>query len=127
MSREVKPGVYRHFKGKCYEVICIAEHTETGEKLVIYKAMYGEQKLWVRHYDMLVSEVDREKYPDAGQRYRFEYVGDDEPIDGETQKDDGWICETCIYYPPSSLGRKPCSYCDPDNPLMNCYSRREDL
>lgn len=67
-------GVYRHYKNKYYVVEDVAEHTETGEKLVIYRALYGENKLWARPYDMFLSEVDHEKYPDVKQMWRFEEV-----------------------------------------------------
>lgn len=76
MSRELKQGIYRHFKGNEYAVIDIAEHTETGEKLVVYKAMYGEFKTYVRPIDMFMSKVDKDKYPDADHEYRFEHVRD---------------------------------------------------
>lgn len=65
-------GIYKHFKGDYYIVLDVAEHTETGEKLVIYRALYGETKLYARPYDMFLSKVDREKYPDVEQEYRLE-------------------------------------------------------
>ena len=55
----VTPGRYRHFKGNEYEVTGIATHSETGEKLVVYQALYGEQGLWVRPYDMFIETVEQ--------------------------------------------------------------------
>lgn len=64
--------VYRHFKGDYYLVIDVAYNSETNEKYVVYRALYSDNKLWIRPYDMFMSEVDHEKYPDVKQKYRLE-------------------------------------------------------
>jgi len=75
MQRELMIGrKYRHFKGKEYQVIDVAMHSETREKMVVYRALYDDFSLFVRPYDMFLSEVDREKYPDVPAKYRFELI-----------------------------------------------------
>ncbi len=64
--------IYRHFKGNTYQIITIAEHSETGEMFVIYQAMYGNYKTYARPMDIFLEKLDKEKYPQATQEYRFE-------------------------------------------------------
>ena len=83
-ERDIQVGdIVRHFKREwvseesaeyLYKVLAFAQHTENGEKLVIYEALYPPYKTCARPYGMFMSEVDREKYPDVQQKYRFEKV-----------------------------------------------------
>ena len=66
--------IYRHFKGKLYQIIAIATHSESREKMVVYQALYDDFGTYVRPYDMFISEVDYEKYPEVTARYRFALV-----------------------------------------------------
>lgn len=70
---EIKLGRYRHFKGNEYEVLGVAQHSETGEELVVYRALYGEGGLWVRPAAIWNENVERE-----GNTYtRFTYIGEE--------------------------------------------------
>ena len=85
-AERMMPGdVVRHFKGNCYEILYFARDSETREEVVVYRALYGERGVWVRPKAMFFSPVDREKYPDAPQAWRFECVTDS----AQEGRDDG--------------------------------------
>lgn len=72
MSETIKPGRYRHFKGKEYEALYIATHSETREEMVVYRALYGERGVWVRPASMWNEVIERD-----GKTYRrFTYIGE---------------------------------------------------
>ena len=74
--REIEIGaIYRHFKGNLYKVVDVVLNSEDDtKKIVIYEALYGEHLKWGRDLDMFLSEVDKSKYKDVNQKYRFEKV-----------------------------------------------------
>lgn len=73
MSEEIRPGRYRHFKGKEYEVLGVARYSETEEEYVVYRQLYGEHSLWVRPASMWNEMVTR----DGKAQRRFTYVGEE--------------------------------------------------
>ncbi|MCR4741031.1 MAG: DUF1653 domain-containing protein [Lachnospiraceae bacterium] len=78
--------IYKHFKGNLYQIVDIAENTETGEKLVIYRSLIEPDKTWARDLEMFMSRVDKEKYPDVTEEYRFTEVTGDEMESGDPPK-----------------------------------------
>lgn len=68
----LRPGIYRHFKGNLYDVMTVARHTETGEDMVVYRALYGDFGIWTRPLSMFTEQIER----DGKTMSRFEFVRD---------------------------------------------------
>ncbi len=81
----VPQEIYRHFKGGLYQIVTVAQHSETGEAMVVYQALYGSFETYVRPLSMFLEKIDREKYPKARQEYRFERLDKGEITKNEAE------------------------------------------
>lgn len=90
--------IYRHFKGNCYQILCIAQNSETASKEVIYQGLYEPYKIYARDLDMFMEKVDRDKYPDVKQKYRFELLNEDGFV---VERDEDRITDKAVELPKS--------------------------
>jgi hypothetical protein len=74
LEDEKNASVFKHFKDKNYKIVTIAIDSENELEVVVYKALYGDYKCYIRNADMFFSEVEKEKYPNVKQKYRFELI-----------------------------------------------------